>query len=106
MNCIKFKECQNAIYSQKCKSCGDEKINFESKPTSYEEIRKYAETENISGNLKVTLLGYIKHIKVLFGDAYHDRIGERIEGYLKAFKDMGIEYTLETKEIKKCPHGC
>lgn len=40
MNCIKFKDCQNAIYPHKCKNCGSGMINFESKPTSYEEIRK------------------------------------------------------------------
>lgn len=28
MNCIKFKECQNAIYPHKCKSCGSGMINF------------------------------------------------------------------------------
>ena len=28
MNCIKFKECQNAIYPHKCKSCGGDLINF------------------------------------------------------------------------------
>lgn len=31
MNCIKFKECQNAIYPHKCKSCGGGMINFENK---------------------------------------------------------------------------
>lgn len=28
MNCIKFKECKNAIYPHKCKSCGSGMINF------------------------------------------------------------------------------
>lgn len=31
MNCIKFKECQNAIYPYKCKSCGSGLINFVNK---------------------------------------------------------------------------
>lgn len=31
MNCIKFQQCRNAIYPHKCKSCGTEMCNFESK---------------------------------------------------------------------------
>lgn len=28
MKCIKFKDCQNAIYPHKCKSCGSGMLNF------------------------------------------------------------------------------
>lgn len=31
MNCIKFKDCQNAIYPHKCKSCGSGMLNFTNK---------------------------------------------------------------------------
>jgi len=37
--------------------------------------------------------------ELLSGDYYHDKINERIEGYLQALKDNNIEYELSTKEI-------
>lgn len=42
---------------------------------------------------------------VLSGDCYHDRINEKIVGYLRAYIDLDIEYELKIKCVKKCICG-
>ena len=39
------------------------------------------------------------------GDTYHDKIEEKIDGYLQALEDNDIDHTVKWKEIK-CPYGC
>ena len=46
------------------------------------------------------------HNKILLaGDYYHDKISERIDGYLLALSDNHIPFIMLIEEIE-CPHGC
>lgn len=49
---------------------------------------------------------YKENILIMNGDYYHNKIDSQIEGYLKAYKDLNIEYKLTEKKIKKCPYYC
>lgn len=42
---------------------------------------------------------------LLSGDYYHDKISERIDGYLLALAHNHIPFIMLTEEIK-CPHDC
>lgn len=43
---------------------------------------------------------------VLDGDYYHNHIHDRIEAYLQAYRDLGIEYEVESVAYEKCPYNC
>ena len=49
---------------------------------------------------------YRDGILVVWGDYYHDKIDERIEGYLQAYKDLGYKFEYTNEEFEKCPNGC
>ena len=40
MKCDKFKDCKNAIYPNKCKTCGDKKLNYVSKDEGKEKEKQ------------------------------------------------------------------
>lgn len=50
----------------------------------------------------VELLGNGK--SCLYGDEYHDKIDQRIEGYIQAFEDLGHDVTTVTNTDEKCEY--
>ena len=43
---------------------------------------------------------------IMSGDYYHDKITDKIEGYLKAYKDLNLDYIYSIEKFKKCPYDC
>lgn len=65
-------------------------IKFEKK---YTECCEYAEL-------------YKDGVMVLSGDYYHNKIDNKIKGYLQAYKDLGYEFEYSLEEFDKCPYEC
>jgi hypothetical protein len=76
MNCIKLKECQNAIYPHKCKSCGSGMVNF-IKVMTYEVVKQNINNSNLSSEKKTILLGYVDYCKE------HNILPDSINNYMK-----------------------